>query len=177
MLEPTARLGTDLTIGANRITERTDLALYSVAIPRDGESALADALQTLWNLALPTPKQSTQSANTRALRTAPDALLLILPEEAPVAAKLQGSGYITDQTHGLTVLDVSGPDTPSALERLCPLDLSPEAFPEGATARTLVEQLGTTLLRLGDTHFLLISASSSAESTLHAVETAYHSVA
>ena len=48
-------LGADLTFGANRIVERADLALVSVACPLGGDEALAVALSRGFSLALPGP--------------------------------------------------------------------------------------------------------------------------
>ena len=49
--------------------------------------------------------------------------------------------------------------------------LYPDAFVEGAAARTVMEHLGVLILRTGPDAYLLLSASSSAGSFLHAVET------
>ena len=57
------------------------------------------------------------------------------------------------------------------LERLCPLDLHESAFPVGAAQRTVMEHMGAVILREGTDEFLLLSASSSAASFLHAVKT------
>lgn len=179
-LSPLSRLGgANVQIGDNRITERGDLTLISVAIPHGGESALEDALKSGWSLTMPGPTRSTTSQNNHAIHKAPDQLLLIMPGSTAdeVATKLKGKGYLTDQSDGLTTLDVSGPDTLAALERLCPLDLSLNAFPIGASATTLMEQLSVTVLRLEEARFFLISASSSAEFFLHAVQTPYHTLA
>ncbi len=173
--------GADIAPGGNRIAERDDLALVSVAIPLGGDRALAAALRKGWGLAVPGPRLSAVSDRARAIRTAPDQIMLVFARSGPdanatVQAALAGAGYTTDQTDAWVALEVSGPDTPAALERLCPLDLQPDAFPEGAAARTVMEHMGAMILRLGADRFLLLSASSSARSFLHAVETSYRHV-
>lgn len=173
--------GVDRTIAGNRILERSDLALVSVATPLGGYETLAAALQDGWALAMPTPTHTTVSGSARAIRTAPDQLLLLFPHDAPdansaVQGKLGGTGYTTDQTDSWVILEVSGPDTLAALERICPLDLHTANFPEDASARTIMEHMGTMIIRLESERFLLLSASSSARSFLHAVETSYHYV-
>ena len=164
-------------IGGNRIDERTN-AIVSIAIPIGGETALSDALKKGWSIEMPGPTLSTVSGETRAIRTAPDQMLLIFSHDASdanavVKAKLGEAGYTTDQTDVWVQLEVSGAGTLAALERICPIDLDAAAFPIDATARTICEHMGTIITRLGDDRFLLMSAASSAASFLHAVETSF----
>ncbi len=180
-LPPAPILGADLSMGENRITERSDLALVSVAIPQGGEAALAAAITTGWSLDMPDPRQAALSGDTWAIWTAPDQIFLTFPHDAPdaeavVQTKLQGTGYTTDQSDGWVMLEVHGPDTSAALERICPIDLDISVFPVGASARTVMEHLGALILRLGEDRFLLMSARSSALSFRHAVETSYRNV-
>ena len=170
--------GINAAIGANRIVERSDLAMVSVAIPQGGDAAMTLVLQSGWSLSMPEPSLSTLAGETRAVRTAPDQMMLIFPQDGPAAnsavqAKLNGAGYATDQTDVWAVLEVAGPDTAAALARICPLDIDPTHFPKNATGRTLMERMGALIIRVDDDRFLLLSASSSAGSFLHAVETSY----
>ena len=173
--------GVDVSIAENRIVERDDLALVSVAIPAAGEEPLAQTMQAAWGLPLPGPTLSTTHGQMRAIKTAPDQLLLVFPHampdaEAIVQGSLGGTGYTTDQTDAWIVLDVSGPDTSAAMERLCMLDLTPPAFPENAAARTVMEHMASIVVRIGDEGFQLMAARSSAASFLHAVETSCRNV-
>ena len=171
--------GASLELSGNRIVERDDLAIVSIATPLGGEEALAEALRNGWSLDVPKPTRSSLSGEVRAVRTAPDQMMLIFPHatpdaEAVVQERLGGTGYTTDQTDGWIVLEVAGPDTLSAMERICPLDLP--SFEIGGTGRTVMEHMGAMTVRTGDDAFLLLSASSSAASFLHAVETSYRYV-
>ena len=168
--------GASLELSGNRIVERDDLAIVSIATPLGGEDALAEALRNGWSLDVPEPTRSSLNGEVRAIWTAPDQMMLIFPHatpdaEAVVQERLGGTGYTTDQTDGWIVLEVAGPDTLSALERICPLDLP--SFEVGGTGRTVMEHMGAMAVRTGDDAFLLMSASSSAASFLHAVETSY----
>jgi len=89
---------------------------------------------------------------------------------------LKDAGYTTDQTHAWVALEVSGPDTNLALERICPLDLSLRSFPNDAFGRTVMDHIGAIVIRIQDDRFFLLSASSLAVSYLHAVETSYRNV-
>ena len=173
--------GADIAIGGNRILERDGLALVSVATPQGGEAAMAEALKRGWSLEMPGPRVSSTSGEMRAVRTAPDQVVLVFPHAAPdangvVQGKLEGAGYTTDQTDVWVALEVSGPETLAALERLCPLDLSEAAFPVDGAARTVMEHMGAIIVRLEVERFLLLSARSSGASFLHAVETSYRYV-
>ena len=168
--------GIDKAIAGNRILERDDLALVSIATPLGGDGGLAQALKSGWSLDVPDPTRSTTNGDARAIRTSPDQMLLVFPHATPdaephVQKMLNGAGYTTDQTDSWVVLEISGPDTMAALERLCPLDLA--TFDTDSTGRTVMEHMGALIVKLGKDDFLLMSASSSAGSFLHAVETSY----
>ena len=61
-LEATAILGgADITIAGNRIIERDDLAMVSVATPLGGDAALKQALKAGHGLAMPSATCSTIS--------------------------------------------------------------------------------------------------------------------
>ncbi len=172
--------GVDHSIGDNRIVERNDLAIVSLATPLGGGAALAQAAEQGWGIRLPEPGMSTTAGDTRAIWTAPDQVLLIFPHTSPNANavaqdKLAGTGYTTEQTDVWVVLEVSGPQTRAALERLCPLDTAQMTV--DAAGRTVMEHMGAIIVRLESDRYLLMSASSSALSFLHAVETSYRYVA
>ena len=173
--------GLDVTVGGTRLRERDDLALVSAAIPLGGEGAFEKALREGFGLAMPGPRMSEGSGEMRAIRSTADQCLLIFPHAAPdaeavVREKLGGAAYTTEQTDAWVRLELSGPLALPALERLCMLDLHPAPFPEGAAARTVMEHMGAVLIRTGAEAFLLFSASSSARSFLHAVETSLRNV-
>ena len=153
--------------------------LFPSPCPRGGRRRWIAALKKGWGLSRPSPTLGMAKGDTRAISMAADQLFLIFPHRSPNASaevqdKLAGAGYTTDQTDGWVILEITGPDTLAALERLCPLDLA--AFPDNATARTMTEHLGATIIRLQSDRFLLLSARSSAASFLHAVETSYRNV-
>ena len=97
--------------------------------------------------------------------------------ERVVAARLNGAAYTTDQTDVWVALGLSGAARGAALERICPIDLHPDAFAVDDAARTVMEHLGVLILRTDADEYLLLSASSSARSFLHAVETSLRNIA
>ena len=81
---------------------------------------------------------------------------------------------MTDQSDAWVILALSGPLIHHTLERICPIDCSLPAMPIGTTARTMIEHIGTIILRRPDDHngspcFWLMSARSSAASFLQVI--------
>lgn len=178
-LEPAPILGVDHEVDGVRVRERSDLALVSVAVPLRGDTALEQALQSAWDLPRPEPTLFSQSGDMRAVQAAPDQMLLIFPQGAPdaraeVDARLGGTGYTTDQTDVWVVLELEGATVRAALERMCLLDV--QGFTPGFAARTVMEHMSAWVICLGPDRFWLMSASSSAGSFLHAVETSCRNV-
>lgn len=174
--------GHDQTIGDTRLFAPADLALVSVALPLGGESAAIKAIKTAYGADLPDPGKSVVAKDgVRLVRLGPDQGFVIFQHPSPdanevVNAKLSSKVYTTDQTDVWTALAVQGPRSRTALERICPLDLHPEAFALDDAARTVMEHLGTLIIRTDTDGYLLLSASSSAKSFLHAIETSLHNV-
>lgn len=180
-LTPRAALcGYNANFGTNTVAEQTATSLISIAFSMDQTPALESVLDQEWGLSMPDPHQSKGVAGARAIWMRPGQILLMLEGEdtGAVAAqsKIGTAGYTTDQTGAWVLLRVSGPDTPTMLERICQIDLDVRPFPEGASASTRMDHLGVTLLRLGPKQFLLMSGRSFAGSLSHLVETSFANV-
>ncbi len=178
-LTPMPVLGTQsVRIGKNSIQPRPDLATVSVATPLGGKRTLESALKENLSINFPAATQTTHSGDYRAIRMTSDHILLVFTRATPdaeshIQGKLNGAGYSTDQTDTLAIIEISGPDVLAAMERLCPLDLHPEAFCVGASGRTVMEHMGATIIKTADQTYHLITASSSAGSFMHAVEASF----
>lgn len=175
--------GYDKDHGGVHLTELTGLAIVSIALPLDGEIAAEKAIKTAFGIALPAIGQSAVSKDgaVRLARLGRDQLFVIFLTAPPdaeqmVAAKLKGTAYTTDQTDVWIGLKISGPNARTALARICPLDLHPDVFAIDNAARTVMEHLGALILRVGPDSFMLLSASSSAQSFLHALEVSIRNV-
>lgn len=173
VLKPAPFLGGyDQSFDRVRLREIVDIALMSLAIPLQGERAAAAAIKAALGCDLPEPGRSTMNGDgtIRVFQTAADQYMAV--SAAPVSPDALGdAAYVTDQTHSWAVLELSGPGCRDALERLCPLDLHPDAFAIGAAARTVMEHMGAVILRSEADTFLLMVGSSFAKTFLHAVET------
>lgn len=168
--------GLDITGAACRLQEVDALTLTSIAMPIRGKTKLSKALKEAFGLARPTPTVSVTANGRRLLALGPDLFLLIgtgngWQAERDVNAALGGAGYTTDQSDVWVGLRLSGPGWRGVMERLCPLDLHDSAFPVDAAVRTVMEHLGVLMIRTGEDEVLLLSASSSARSFAHALET------
>lgn len=159
-------------------------AIASMATPNGGADALAAALQSAYDIETPSVGRAALSAKDSAmfLRLAQDQMfVLFMPPAggkptAPLSTALGDTAYLTDQSDSWAALRIEGPRSRAALERICPLDLAPGNFPPGTVARTVMEHLGVIMLCEAVDKYLLLSARSSADNFLHAVETSARNV-
>lgn len=181
-LQPLTALGkreaTTVTLPALTIAERTDVALASVAV-RNGRMADFTKAAEKAGIPLPGPASHQHGAPFSAFWTAPEMWFV----EAPYAtheliADLLGSALgdavsITEQTDAWVAFDLDAEDLSPLLERLCNVDWP--VLPEGYATRTVMEHLGVYLIKHGRGAARIYGPRSSAESLLHAIETAAHS--
>ena len=165
------------------LNEVDTMALISLALP-NGQDGTA-VVQALEASDVPNVGASCPCLNGSGtlMRMTQDQFLLCVEDVAnsfemnkDLEQKLAGIAYTTDQTHVWVALDIGGPATLTALERICPVDLDISAFDIGAVARTSMEHLGVIITRITETNFRLFSASSSAGSFLHALETSIENI-
>lgn len=175
--------GTDLALGTLRLRATGELSIVSIALPLGDEAAAEKALKSAYRVPLPESGHSVVSPEgVRIVRTGADQAMVLLPEirqspEQYVSETLKGTVYTTDQSDVWTALTLEGTGALAVLERICPLDLHVSVFPTDAAARTLMEHLGVMIIRTREDAFMLLSASSSATSFLHAIETSMRNVA
>ena len=172
------------TIGTVTLAEVAGLALVSAAVPRGGDEAFAAALAGGFGAVRPAPGDSAPGAGpaTRVLGMQADQVFILFESPDPdraapaAAAALGPAAYVTDQSDSWAMLRMRGAGVRAALERLCPLDLDDQAFPEGRVARTVMAHLAVIILRDGPDSFLLMSPRSSARSFRHALERSVENV-
>lgn len=169
--------GTDLRYDGIVILGVTRVSAVSASIPRDGETSVSAAIKKRFGENLPAVGRSLcdQDQSTRLLRLGAGELLLLIDTFTadPVASAREIFGqtaHLVDLSDSHAMLEISGGRCLEALERICPLDLHPDRFGQGAVARTLMEHLDVIILRSGEDKFLLISARSTAGDFLHAVK-------
>ena len=136
-------LGLPLAVGGARLSEAVLGPVTSIAPFRGREAAVARALG---GIALPAPGRTERIGEGRLVWTGPGRALLI---GRPVPEGLSGIAAVVDQGDGIAAVLLEGPAAREVLARLVPLDLRDRSFPEGATARTLLNHMAVTLSRLG----------------------------
>mgnify|MGYP002780172625 CR=1 FL=1 len=112
--------------------------VWSVAPHRGREGAVARALGG-W----PEP--------SRMARSGPGKLVWVGPGRALLVGREPPAGLpaaLVDLSDAHAVLRLEGPGVRDVLARLVPVDLSERAFPEGGSARTLLNHMTVTLLRV-----------------------------
>jgi sarcosine oxidase subunit gamma len=175
--------GLSLQFEEIELAEVNGRALVSLAVPNGGEAALADRIKQAYGVDLPTVGNSTssQTDNASLLGMARDQIFLLFddPSGDPVAhvEKLIGeSAYLVDQSDSWVILAISGSQARTALERICPIDLSPRKFTIGHVARTVMEHHAGIVMRTDADRYLLLSPRSSAKSFAHAVQVSAENV-
>ena len=168
------------------ISEVTDQAIVSMAIPKAINDAFNKAIKKSFKVERPAIGQFTQSKtnNTRFLGLQQDQMFVLFDYTGDraveeISAKINSTeqlAYMSDQSDSWVTLRISGDNCLDALERICPLDLHQSAFPEGSVARTSMEHMATIIIHESEGSYLLLSLRSFAHSFLHAVTTSIKNV-
>lgn len=141
-------------VGGPGVTMVRRLGLSSVQLDarRGAATGLSEAVAGALGLALPDPGRAASANGLRALWLGPGRWLLLAEDGFGLAAKLQAiagpaGGVVVDQSHGRTVLRLSGPAVRDVLAKGTGVDLHARAFAEDAVAQTALFQLSVTLDR------------------------------
>ena len=156
------------------VEEITDVWVLAIARPL-GESESFRSLTTdAVGADLPGPGAFTRSDDNRLklVWMSEDQLFLIgEADREALQERLSAGAWCTEQTDNWVALRLKGGNTRAALERICPIDLDGSAFPPGSAARTVMEHMGAIIMCEERDCYVILSASSSAGSFLHAIET------
>ena len=166
------------TIGPFTMTERTDTALASLAIRR-GRAVDVTAAAAAAGIPLPPPGRH-ETQTLAAFWLAPEMWMIEAPFathediRAHLLTLFHDAASITEQTDAWVRFDLTAPDLPSLMERLCNVDL--RAAPDGHATRTVVDHLGCYLIKHAAQSITLYGPRSSAETLHHALTVAAGSV-
>ncbi len=168
------------------VTEVTDQAIVSMAIPAITNDAFNKVIKKSFKVDRPNIGQFTLSKtnNARFLGLQQDQLFVLFDYAGDraveeISAKINSTdqlAYLSDQSDSWVTLRISGGNCLDALERICPLDIHPSAFPVGSVARTSMEHMATIIIHEAEGSYLLLSLRSFAQSFLHAVTTSIKNV-
>ena len=169
--------GVEIELDGFNITEVTDKSLVMVALPRDKFSDIESSIDKSCGLKLPEMEHSTESKDSSITlwRLQKNQVLAYLTyeghdAESHLSSQLNAPAYYTDQSDTWAMIRVSGNRSRDVLERICPIDLSPEVFSVGRVSRTIMEHIGTIIFRDGDDSYVLLTMRSFGRSMLHAIE-------
>jgi heterotetrameric sarcosine oxidase gamma subunit len=156
-------------VGDLTITDLTRLAKWTVRA--DADSTTAASLPPAGRLARDNERLAIAGAPGEWLIVAaPDADSGLMPSEAEFVS-------IVDVTHGRALLRLTGADARELLAKICALNLSDKACPDGTSTRSQVGGIVTDIARddvSGTLSFLLHSERSASRSLLTALLDAGH---
>lgn len=161
--------------GTVSVEELAGKALVSIAKPLDIKTKLKTALKKTLGAEWPKVGKSTRSNKGYHLLGLQHDMIFALFDhpgglaDSHIKAGLKDNAYCTDQSDAWVVIQISGEGVYFALERICPINISSDAFDIGSVARTHMEHLGVMVIKQSKDTFLLVGASSSAEDLLHAI--------
>ena len=93
------------------------------------------------------------------------------------APDLQGRAAVTDQTDGWAWVELTGPSAADVLARVCPLDLRPQRFAPGTSARSTIGHLPALLIHSAENTYEIAVFRSMAHSLVHELTAAMRAVA
>ena len=158
-------------------------SIVSMAIPRGKEENFSNGFTNAFGTPLPEPGRFVYSNDDELLflwMSTDQVFVLFKREdlfpEVKIQTRMEEPGFLTDQTDNWCQIRLIGPDVNQALTRICPLDLDLRQFPVGGCARTVMEHLGSVIIRESEEEYLLLSPSSSSESFLEAIEQSFNNI-
>ena len=166
-----------------KISAIEKMEFYSLSIPIGGQKKAEIAIKKAFNCLMPLPGDCSvcREYKVKILRLSKDQIFLYFGFQDIIRIEkslkvLESSFYVTEQSDAWSGIKVSGQNIISCLERICPINLSIDAFGINCFARTAMEHLNTIIIRTKKNEFELFSASSSAQSFLHAVKTSAQNI-
>ena len=157
-------------------------SMLSMAIRNDGKDDLAQQLNRAYGLALPEVGRwlSSEPENTQLLRLQGDLCFVLFDYSGDRAlekfAPRISDACLSDQSDSWVMLSLSGEKSREVLERICPIDLHPTAFPPGSVTRTVMEHIGAMIVCEAEDQYTLMALRSYAASFLHALEVSIKNV-
>lgn len=158
-----------MEIGGLTLSEMAPVSMASLAPYKGQKEALDQAMQRAHGLGFPDVNSSSQAADLRAIWFGRDQALLV--GTAP-DAELSRHAAVVDQSQGWAVVELSGEGAEDVLARLCPVDLRLQQFAVGASLRTEVRHMMTSVTRAGETTFMIMVFRSMARTLVHDLKTA-----
>lgn len=138
------------------VTEVQGVALATVTARSGRRGALLDAARSAFGAELPATPRRAEGRDIAFIWSGPDQWLAYKHPapaegiEAFLARPFAGLASVVDQSHGRTLLRVTGPHVRDALAKGVPIDLHPRAFKAGGAAATLISHIPVHLWQIDD---------------------------
>ena len=162
-----------LEIGGVRAEDLGPMAITSVAPFQGQTQAVSKALEAQIGLGLPQVGQSlAREEGARVTWAGMGQFFVTGPELSPI----EGAA-ITDQTDAWVGVELVGECARDVLARLTAIDLRPDTFVIGRSARAQIGHMNALLLRVGADVYAVFVFRSMAATLVHEIETAMRSVA
>ncbi len=162
-----------LTVGGLTLSDATPKRLTALSLWPGAATDVGRALSEA-GLGWPAPDRAVKGARGLCLWSGRDQALVA---DVTLPADLSAHGAVTDVSDGWVALKLSGSLAAAALARLAAIDLSPRAFPEGATARTGLGHMMALIHRSSTRSFTIYVFRSMAASAVHEIEVAMKALA
>lgn len=158
-----------MSVGTVTLTEINPVYLSSLSASAGNEVGLSESLLSTHGVALPKPNRSTAKKGVRAIWFGHNQIMLM--GSAPDTS-LGKFASVTDQSDGWAVVQIEGSQAEAVLARLVPIDLRQSTFKRGHCARTTVQHMQASILRLGEQSFQIMVFRSMAQSLVHDLSSA-----
>ncbi len=138
------------------VSEVREIGLATVTARKGRRAALVDAARSAFGVELPDRPRCVEGRNMAFIWSGPDQWLACrLPAraagmEAALAEPFAKLAAIVDQSHGRTLLRVTGPRVRDALAKGLAIDLHPREFKTGHAAITAVAHIGVHFWQTDD---------------------------
>lgn len=163
-----------MTIGAVKVSEVAPDVMTSIAPFKGQDAALSAALKSAHGMAAPGPNRATGKEGVRTIWFGQRMLLLMGPTPDAGLAK---HAALTDQSDAWAVVRLEGAGALDVLARLTPIDMRPQVFKRGHTARTELLHMMASITRVGDQAYQIMVFRAFGKTLLHDLETAMEGVA
>ncbi|NIZ15397.1 sarcosine oxidase subunit gamma [Phaeobacter sp. HF9A] len=163
-----------LRIGGWALEEVPPGALTLIAPYKGQEQALSAALEAVHGMGFPAPNRSHAAREASLIWFGRAQALLIGP---PAAEDLAPLAALTDVSDGWAMVRLEGAGAEDVLARLVPLDLRPQVFEIGHSARTELKHMMASITKVEENAFQIMVFRSLARTLVHDLKRAMEAVA
>jgi len=163
-----------LSAGGVTLAETPPAFITSVMPFASKHDACSEAMQKAHDVGLPAVGRTSGKAGGRLIWTGRGQYFFV--GEAAVAAAVGKTAAVTDQSDGWAVMLLEGEAADAVMARLTPIDMRPEVFKRGHTARTELAHMMTVITRTPK-GFEIMVMRSFAKTAAHHIHQAMDSVA